>query len=249
VTRSSAGRALAAAAVTAGIVAAARTAWRYAQGRAIAARSRPFEAHPPTPGARLLVVGDSSGVGTGATNPSASVAGRLAAAAAGLSVDNRARDGARFSDVVAQLDGLDGERYDAVLVMAGGIDAIYFTRLAALRESVDRVLARASRLATTVVVVPSGNLGNAPFFLWPASILMRARTRAVHAVVRDLAVRHGASYVSLYRERRDDPFAQDPSRYHAADGLHPSDAGYALWFGEVERQSGLGASLAASPAA
>ena len=56
-------------------------------------------------------------------------------------------------------------------------------------------------------------------------------------LVRAGAAATGAAYVDLYRERADDPFAQDPQRLIAADHLHPSDAGYAVWFDEIERQA------------
>jgi lysophospholipase L1-like esterase len=238
-------RALAGAALAVALIGAARTAWRVRAGRRLAAASRPFQTHPADARARLLVVGDSSGVGTGASSPASSVAGRLAATTASLSIDNLSRVGARFEDVVAQLARAPRSRYDAVLVMAGGNDVIALTRHAALRASVERAVAVAARLAPTVVVLPSGNLGNAPFFAWPLSRLVAARTRRMHAIVRDAAARHGATYVSLYRDRADDPFARAPGRYLAGDDLHPSDAGYALWFVELCRQSRLCATLAA----
>ena len=48
-----------------------------------------------------------------------------------------------------------------------------------------------------------------------------------------------ATYVSLFKERAADPFAQEPRRLHAADRLHPSDVGYAQWHRELSAQSGL----------
>jgi hypothetical protein len=54
-----------------------------------------------------------------------------------------------------------------------------------------------------------------------------------------------ATYVDIYPERAADPFAQDPKRLIAADRLHPSDAGYAVWFDELERQAPLSALLGA----
>ena len=58
-------------------------------------------------------------------------------------------------------------------------------------------------------------------------------------MVRDEAALRGLAYVDLYKSRDDDPFAQEPGRYNAADGLHPSDQGYGLWLHELLAQSPL----------
>ena len=217
------------------------TASRIDKGRALAEASEPFEARPPGARARLLVVGDSTAVGTGATSPAMSVAGRLAAAMPALRIDNLGADGARYAEVAAQIDAAPAERYDAVLVLGGGNDVVFLTGEESLRRNVARAAARARVLAPLVVLMPPGNVGNAPFFFAPLSAWMSARSRTLHAIVRGEARRQGASYVDLYRERSDDPFAREPRRYHAADGLHPSDQGYALWTDELLGQSPLGA--------
>lgn len=58
-------------------------------------------------------------------------------------------------------------------------------------------------------------------------------------IVRASAERSGTVYVNLYKPKADEPFAQQPARLHAADGLHPSEAGYALWLAELLAQSPL----------
>ena len=91
--------------------------------------------------------------------------------------------------------------------------------------------------------MPAGNVGNAPFFIAPASWYMTSRARTLHALVRESAQRHGAVYINLFKEAANDPFAQQPG-LHAVDGLHPSDAGYRLWFDELMAQAGLAEVLA-----
>ncbi|MDB5893712.1 MAG: family lipase, partial [Rhodoferax sp.] len=140
-----------------------------------------------------------------------------------------------------QLEG--SERYDLVLIMGGANDVLRFTRQEPWREHMALALRRAKARAGTVVLMPSGNVGNAPFFYPPASWLMTRRARTLHAMAREIAQQQGAVYVNLYRERQDDPFAQDPERMNASDHLHPSDAGYANWYGELRRQAGLDARI------
>lgn len=217
-------------------------AWRVGQARELARRSEPLQHAPADAALRLLIVGDSTGVGTGASAPQTTLAGLLAQAYPRLRIDNRARDGATFADVAGQLDAVTA-RYDLVLVHAGGNDVIRLRKLETLRADIDRVLVLARARADRVVVMPAGNVGNAPFFFAPVSWLMTSRARSMHGFVRESAARHQAVYVNLFKDRADDPFAQRPE-LNAADGLHPSDAGYRVWFDELMAQGHLSAVLA-----
>ncbi|MEO7912542.1 MAG: GDSL-type esterase/lipase family protein [Roseiflexaceae bacterium] len=212
---------------------------RLDQARKLAQVSEPFTVRPPAATARLLVVGDSTGVGTGASTARHSLAGRIAAEHPHLEIINRAEDGARFADVVRQLDAAPATRFDMVLIQAGGNDVIRFTGADTLRAQIDEALRLAGAKATMVIVMPSGNVGNAPFFFAPLSWIMTSRSRGLHAMVRASAAASGAVYVNLFNEAADDPFVREPQRLHAADGLHPSDEGYALWYAELRSQAAL----------
>lgn len=219
-------------------------AWRIGQSVELARLSEPFQQRPADATVRLLVVGDSTAVGTGADTPATSLAGRLSVHYPKLWVENRAIDGARFADVQAQLGG-EHERFDIVLVQAGGNDVIRLSNGPELRQSIDVVTRKARQRAPLVLLMPSGNVGNAPFFFAPASWWMTSRSRDLHSLVREAAARHGAVYINLFKERSNDPFVQEAG-LHARDGLHPSDAGYAAWLQELMAQSSLAAAL--SPA-
>jgi lysophospholipase L1-like esterase len=236
-----------AAGVTALVTLAGCTVWRLGEARALARASTAFQQEPPAPMLRLLVVGDSTGVGTGATRPSASVAGLLGMAYPRLLVHNHARDGARFDAVPDQLAAAIGyQGYDVVLIQAGGNDVIRGTDIAALAQVLDLSfsLAKARLLPGGVAIVqPAGNVGNAAFFLPPLSQLMRQRALELHTAVRRAAARHGVVFVNLYQEAAQDPFVQRP-QLHAADGLHPSDAGYRVWRDELLAQTDLAKRLA-----
>jgi len=203
----------------------------------LARRSEPFQATPTNPSHRLLIVGDSTAVGTGASSPGASVAGLIARDHTDWAITNRAADGAKFADVPGQL--AEAGRYDTVLILCGGNDVIRLTGMDKLRAEVSDAAERARVLAPRVILMPSGNVGNAPFFYAPASWWMTRRSQALHAIVREVAGATGSTYVNLYKDRADDPFAQDPERLHSADKLHPSDAGYALWYQTLTKQAAL----------
>jgi len=220
-------------------------AWRIKQSAELARQSEPFQVAPAGARATLLVVGDSTAVGTGASAPANSVAGLIARDHPHLQVVNRARDGAKYEDIARQLDGPAGERFDAILVLGGGNDVIRLTPYAPLEESIARVAALARTQAGLVVLMPSGNVGSAPFFFPPWSWLMTQRSKTLHRFVREIAADNGALYVNLYKEKSEDPFAQRPEELNAKDGLHPSDAGYRLWYAELNTQADLSRRLAA----
>lgn len=223
-------------------------AWRIGKAGELARQSEPLQHTPPEIRLRLLVVGDSTAVGTGASSPQTSLAGLLAQSYPRLRIDNRARDGATFADVIRQLEASGAERYDLVLVQAGGNDVIRLRRMEQVRSDIDHVTALARALSDRVLLMPAGNVGNAPFFFAPVSWFMSARARDLHAAVREAATRRGAVYVNLYKDKAHDPFAQRPKELHAADGLHPSDAGYRLWFDELMAQAQLAPVLEAAKA-
>lgn len=217
------------------------TAGRLHEAAELARASEPLQRRVEQPSARLLIVGDSTAVGTGASTAQASLAGLLASRFPDLHIENRGREGATFDEIPRQLEGAG--TFDIVLIQAGGNDVIRLRDLDATRDALERAVQRARERADLVVLMPAGNVGNAPFFFPPASWLMTWRARRLHASVREVAARHGAVYVNLFKERADDPFVQQPA-LNARDGLHPSDAGYRVWFEELMAQSGLAVRLA-----
>ncbi len=223
------------------------TAWRVAQTIELAKQSEPLQVRPPEPVLRLLVVGDSTAVGTGASTPQTSLTGLLAARFPGLLIENRARDGATFADVAHQLAtlGVGGRPFDMVLVNAGGNDVIRLHNLNTVAQDIDRVAQLARQTAPFVVLMPAGNVGNAPFFFPPVSWWMTQRARRLHAAVAASAERHGAVYVRLFEERENDPFVQQRA-LNASDGLHPSDAGYRVWLQQLLQQADLAQRMAAA---
>ena len=217
--------------------------WRITQSAELARRSEALQATPPAPALRLLVVGDSTAVGTGASAPSGSLAGLLAARFPRLSIENRAKDGARFADLPTQLAG--AQQFDMVLVQAGGNDVIRLRDMDAVGRDIQRVTALARQHAPLVVLMPAGNVGNAPFFFPPVSWWMTQRSRQLHAHARASAAQAGAVYVRLFEERENDPFARQRD-LNAKDGLHPSDAGYRVWLDQLMLQADLQRRLAAA---
>ena len=139
-----------------------------------------------------------------------------------------------------------------IALMQGAVMALRIRKAVALSHSIEplqadvgRALQLTSDRADAVVLMPVGNVGNAPFFTRPLSWLMRRRSLRLHALARGAAGKANAIYVNNYKKRHEDLFVRDARRLNAADGLHPSDDGYRLWFSALQEQAALSERLAA----
>ncbi len=212
---------------------------RVYQAVRLAGESQAFEARSDEDHRRILVVGDNTGVGTGADDPGLSIAGLIARDFPGVEIVNRSRDGAGVSEVLEQLRSVEEGAFDAILIHAGGIDILRMRRPDEIREPLSRLFHLALARAGRVIVVGTGDLGLAPAFFPPLSWIYTERARAARELFILLARQTGVEYVDLFRERDDDPMRKDPGRFFAPDRLHPGSEAYSLWYGELMQQSSL----------
>lgn len=213
------------------------------RGGTLASRSRRYVRRVAGNRYRVLVVGDSSGVGVGASAPEHSVAGRLAVAHPDWTVGNLAVVGSRTSDVAHLLSRLcrrlarrsgDQSVYDVLIVHTGGNDALRATPTRRLEDAVDQLIACASLITHKTIIVTGGNLGLAPALAAPWSWWFGRQSRRVRAVFLRRTAHSRVAYVDLYRDGESDPTVGEPERFFAADGLHPTDDSYALWHRAIE---------------
>lgn len=214
------------------------------RGGALADHSEAYQQRVTDARRRLLVIGDSTAVGTGAARPEDSVAGRLGRSRPYLEIVNLGEDGAKTDESLSQLQSAPDARYAAVLIQVGGNDVLRFTDIADLRAATVALLRAARSRAPYVVMMSSGDVGTAPAFVKPVDWIYSWRTRQVRELFLELAGVEGIDYVDLYNPSDDNPFYQDPDRYYATDGLHPSGEGYRLWFEQLAAQSSIEARLA-----
>lgn len=226
----------------------AAAAWQAVQvrtataiGRRVAARARAVQQNPQGATSRLLLVGDSTGVGVGAHAPSDSLAGLLAREHPLAHIVNRCRNGARTADLPAQFEDLErsGERFDLVLVLAGGNDVLRLTPPLSLEHAAQAAMVRLKRLGRTVVWVGSANVGGSPRLLPPLAWLAERQTRRCMQRLARTAERQQVQFIDFFQPRADDLFARQPQRYFAEDGIHPSSASYAHCYTELKRQVAL----------
>ncbi len=186
---------------------------------------------PFRPALHLALVGDSLAAGLGAGCAQDTTAGRLALglstrAARPVRVSNVAVVGSRSRDLRGQVDRLAARQSpDVVVVIAGANDVIHHcasdTAVRRLTLAVHRLEARGA----AVVVGTCPDVGTAPVLAEPLRHVARRRARS-YARAQALAVRNaGGRPVDLFTPLGA-VFRTERSMF-AADGYHPSGAGYA----------------------
>lgn len=179
----------------------------------------------PTGAVRAYFFGDSLLAGTGAS-PRRPVMARVAAARLGWQVDVDAWGGTGFTTTGRSpgylerlhLPGALPGRYDVVLLEGGTNDARVGSSPAQIRAGVAAVVAEVRRRQPQARIVLMGAYD-------PPGVL-DLRRGVADAAVRDAAAELRLPFFSPWRQgwTRD----QDPEAFLAADGLHPSEAGYGV---------------------
>lgn len=194
-------------------------------------KTQSYEQHPANPAIRILVAGDSIGVGVGAKENTQSLAGRIGSDFAGADITNISVSGARLMDLEKKLDSHAGSGYDIIFITIGANDITQGTQFSEIQTALSRVLGRTQGIGKKVVVLTAGNVGLSPAFRWPFSAYVTWRTREVRNIfISEIAKQKTAIYVDLFREAKDEPFNTDIPRYYAPDHFHPSGDGYGLWY-------------------
>jgi lysophospholipase L1-like esterase len=201
--------------------------------RPIINSARAFTKEGSKPG--ILVAGDSTGFGIGASKPEESVAGRLSVDMPNLALENISKNGLRTAGLLEHLKALPEEKkYSLVLLQIGGNDIVNLTSRDTFINSLRLVFVEAKKRGNRVVLMSTGDVGNSPVFGPVLSALFSWRSKEFRKNFIEESKNAGVTYVDLYEPRETDPFVQDPFVYHAGDGFHPSSDGYGVWYGKLK---------------
>lgn len=182
---------------------------------------------------RILVIGDSTAVGTGASTSSKSVAGLVGGLYPKAMIRNRGINGAKVADAIKQLRDESEKNWDVVIIHIGGNDTLRFTDLNTLRADFRELLALAKTYGKEVIHISTGSLGTAKLLPWSTRWIFTLRTRQTRSIFLEEGAQASIHSIDLFREPSNDPFAQEPETYYAADLFHPGDRGYADWFVKI----------------
>jgi lysophospholipase L1-like esterase len=206
-----------------------------AVGKQLAREAVAYNQSPTSPSRRILIVGDSTAVGVGATTSTLSVAGRLGQEYPKLYIENRGVSGLKISQLLAQTNPISNEKHYLTIIHIGGNDIVQFTSLNDIKRDFPLVLEKYKQQSEHVVVITSGDIGFAPIFRWPANLVMSHRTKRVLTVINGIAAQKNIPTVKLLASRAEDPFLKNPEQTYAQDKFHPGAAGYAIWYEKIKQ--------------
>jgi lysophospholipase L1-like esterase len=181
----------------------------------------------------LLVLGDSTAAGVGASGPDSTVSADLARALSAsegrtVTVHGVAVSGAQTGDLGGQIARLPATSGPSVaLVLIGANDATHGASTAAVRRHLQSAV-RSLRARGAVVVLGScPDLGGARAFPQPLRALAALRGRQVGSAERASAQQEGAAAVDI--AALTGPAFRADRTLLASDAFHPSDRGYTTW--------------------
>lgn len=184
-------------------------------------------------GLRILVIGDSTAVGTGAEISEGSIAGLVGKKFPQASIKNLGVNGAVTSEIIPRLEQ-DTENYDLIMIHVGGNDTRKFLPLDQLEADLNTAIDLAQEKAPAVTLTSTGSLGTAKLLPFGVRWLYTRQTYKVRNLFKRVAEEQGIPYANILRPVKEDPFAQQPKKYYSADWFHPSSEGYADWFQFIE---------------
>lgn len=191
-------------------------------------RVSPYEQVIPS-APKILILGDSTGYGTGARQSSNSISGRIGADFPTYSIENKSVNGRTIGELVSVAQSVEGE-YALILLQIGGNDILQQRDTAVVEKELRTIVADLTDNTESLVMISSGNVGAASAFDTEDSQKFERITRDFKAVFGAVARDTELTFVDLFLEREDDPFVSNPDTYLAMDGLHPSDEGYGAWY-------------------
>ncbi|MBU6214726.1 hypothetical protein KGM48_02675 [Patescibacteria group bacterium] len=201
----------------------------------------PYFSAPWRGGKRILLIGDSTAYGTGASRPEDTLAGRLGRDFPTAEIVNKAINGSKAKSALEQLRSTEGQ-FDLILICTGGNDIWSYTRLATLEQHMDNLLTEAvGRSNHQVVVLFYPNFATADIFPNPLHSIMTRRSQEVFNLFSRVTSAFNVPLIDLFTTFKSRDFfsvrvAEDRDQYVAADKMHPNSEGYRLWYNRMWRE-------------
>lgn len=206
------------------------------KGKILAKNAIPFERANLNAQIKILVIGDSTAMGTGSKKPELTTAGRLGTLYPEASVKNISQNGLKLGGLLKILETLDSqEHFSIILVQIGSNDIIRLTNMKDIEKDAEKVFARLSKQTDKLIVLHSGDIGRSRLFPIYIRPILTKRSFKVREIYKKLANKYGSRYVDLISAPSDKLFSNDPHTYYSKDMLHLNAAGYGLWFMEIQK--------------
>lgn len=184
----------------------------------------------------LLVLGDSTAYGVGASKTEDSLPALVASFVGATYTENYSISGAKIENLESQIQKIKRNQYDLILLQIGANNIVARDDVDESSKKLEEKLQELQKLSKRVVLLTAGDVGGALAIPFPFRSYYKNLTLTYHEKFQALADRVGVTYVNLYDEPSVDPFILQPEVYFAPDMFHPSSEGYKVWFTKVQKQ-------------
>jgi lysophospholipase L1-like esterase len=207
--------------------------FRFMKTLFLIARVTPYE-QVGTGAGTIQFLGDSTGYGTGASQGKYSIAGRVGADYPTYTIKNQSVNGRTIEGLLEDTEHFSGQ-YDLIVLQIGGNDILQKRDTNTVLADLETLLVRLAPQTKEIIMFTSGNIGTTQMFTGSQAKEYDALTRTYRSRIILLAQQTPHfTYVDLFDEPENDPFAKNPEMYTSIDRLHPSNKGYALWYNKAE---------------
>lgn len=210
--------------------------YRYVQhSKVLIAQSIPYQQSVSGATSTILIIGDSTAVGTGSSRPEDSTAGLIGSLYPQSNIINEGMVGERLHELVSKFDpsSIKGT-ISLIVIQIGANDVTHFTSLKSISKDLTTLIEKSKLVSAKVVVLHGGDVGIAPVIPWYIKRIFRHNTLEIRKIFLSVTHSENVHYVDIMFDGADDMFRSNPSTYFAADGFHPSSAGYKVWFGKIK---------------
>lgn len=182
----------------------------------------------------ILIIGDSTGYGTGVRDPQKSIAGLLGKNYPNYRIKNNSHNGDTINEARDRVKEITGT-YDLILLQLGANDVLQRNDLQDIQNDLTALYETLQPHTSHFIMMSLGNVGAVPAFSSEDARSYERLSLEFHAVMEDFAAnRNDFTYVNLYEDPITDPFVANPNTYLARDGLHPTAVGYARWYERLQ---------------
>jgi lysophospholipase L1-like esterase len=191
---------------------------------------KPFQKINPESKYKVLFAGDSTCVGTGASDNSLSTAGWFSRDFPQASIENHSQNGLRLKGMIGILSQLKGKHYNLAVLQIGANDIMNLTSFKDIERDEHEALQLAKQISEKVIILHSGDIGKAPLFHWPFTWIYTWRTLKVREIYKK-SQDERASYVDIYQLEKS---IKNKQNNYSPDRLHLNGQGYHTWYSFIK---------------